>query len=354
MDEDLKIDSIIKKLFGLEQKEFVLLLFFLAIFTFCIYALIVILVEEKSLLKELKKYKIIEKYKQEILLILILPIIFLILVCFGFIEFEGWLGFLGGYFGVLGAVGAIWYQKYLENKVTINNMELYTDYTIKNFSEKFENNYMAFLVVFANLEGCDFLYRTEEITKRKKTFQPINVDIINSNFSIILSNKKFIKLLNLKEKLDNLNYYIVELENDITKGEIFSPLVKNLNDFLENNMLASEDFFELKKELICLRHILSRLNLNYYDSTINFEENEILSKYRPFIEDVKKAFKDKNNILVLKSYEYFVANITKIILIINQKIEVRKFYYYTYNLLNLINIMISIYEDIEKLKSTNQ
>lgn len=51
MDEDLQIDSIIKKLFGLEQKEFILLLFFLAIFIFCIYSLIVILIEEKKLLK---------------------------------------------------------------------------------------------------------------------------------------------------------------------------------------------------------------------------------------------------------------------------------------------------------------
>lgn len=76
MNDTIKINDIIKKLFGLEQKELALLLFFLSIFTFSIYALIVILIEEKKLLKHLKKYKIIEKHKQEILLILILPIIF--------------------------------------------------------------------------------------------------------------------------------------------------------------------------------------------------------------------------------------------------------------------------------------
>ena len=86
------------------------MLFFLAIFIFCIYSLIVILVEEKNLLKQLEKYKIIEKHKQEIFLILILPIIFLIIVCFGLIELESWLGFFGGYFGVLGAVVAVYLQ----------------------------------------------------------------------------------------------------------------------------------------------------------------------------------------------------------------------------------------------------
>ncbi|WP_300390180.1 hypothetical protein [Fusobacterium sp.] len=261
-------------------------------------------------------------------------------------SIDGWLGFLGGYFGVLGAVGAIWYQKILENKVAINSMELYSNYIVENLSNKLEKNLMPFLSVFSTLDGYDKLYEIEEINKRKKDFQLINNDIITSNLPIILSSKKFIILLNLKEKLDSLNYYIMKLENDITKGNILTPLLNEISRF--------EKYFELKKELICLGYILFRLNISYYEKVITFEESKILPKYKDIIQEAIKSFNTESelNINILKYYEICIGNIAKNILLINQNIEIRKYYYFPYNLLNLISIMRNIYEDIEKLKST--
>lgn len=359
MDEDLKIGSIIKKLFGLEQKELILLLFFLAIFIFCIYSLIIILIEEKNLFKQLKKYKIIEKHKQEIFLILILPIIFLIMVCFGLIKFDSWIGFFGGYFGVLGAIGAIWYQKSLDNEAAINGIELYTNYIVENLSKKFEENYMSFLTVFTTLNGYDKIYSIEEIAKRKKDFNIINTDIITSNLSIILSNKKFITLLSLKEKLDNLNYYIVKLEEDNSKGNIYEPLMKDLDNLLKNdkntNKIA-ENFSEKIKELTFLSSVLLRLNVDYYGKSLQFKEEEIIPKYKFLVQNIKEAFNNKKNINILQCYIQCITNIAEIILFFNGNLRMKKleYYYYLRNTLNLINIMIGICEDIEKLKSTNQ
>lgn len=275
--------------------------------------------------------KIIKKNLKIIIVLLLIPILFIgILEYFSKeITIDGWLSFLGGYLGVLGAVGAIWYQKSLDNEAAIKSMNLYTDYIIENLSNKLEEHYLPFLTVFATLDGYDESYEIEEITKRKKDFNIINADIITSNLSIILSYKKFIVLLDLKEKLDN---------------------------FLIYNTLISEYFFELKKELICLGYILSKLNMSYYINPINFEEEKILFKYKFIVQDIIKALNNKNkiNLDILKYYEDCISNIARIIILINEKIKVRKFYYYPYNLLNLINIMKSIYEDIEKLKSTNQ
>ncbi len=300
----------------------------------------------------------IKKNLKVIIVLLLIPIIFI-----GILEYfseeitvDGWLGFLGGYLGVLGAVGAIWYQKSLDNEAAIKSMELYTNYIVENLSSKLEEHYMPFLTVFATLDGYDDSYEIEEITKRQKAFNIINTDIITSNLSIILSNKKFIVLLDLKEKLDSFNYYLIKLEEDATKGEILTPLLKDLDNFLKNNTLTSEYFFELKKELICLGYILSKLNMSYYINPINFEEEKILFKYKFIVQDIIKALNNKNkiNLDILKCYEDCISNIARIIILINKSFQVRRFYYYPYNLLNLINIIKSIYEDIEKLKSTNQ
>ena len=303
----------------------------------------------------------IKKNLKVILVLSLIPIIFI-----GILEYfseeitaDGWLGFLGGYFGVLGAVGAIWYQKSLDNEAAINGIELYTNYIVENLSKKLEEHYLPFLTVFATLDGYDETYEIEEITKRKKDFNIINADIITSNLSIILSNKKFVTLLSLKEKLENLNYYISELENDITKGDIFIPLLNDLDNFLKNtknNISISEYFFKIIKELNFLRAILLKLNMSYHTKSIAFKENEILPEYEFLIQDIIKAFNNKNkvNLDILKCYKTCIGNIGRIIILINQKIKVRKYYYYPYNLLNLINIMISIYEDIDKLKSTKK
>lgn len=293
-----------------------------------------------------------------IILLLSFPIIFILIfkLCIKYLpgemigSIDGWLGFLGGYFGVLGAVGAIWYQKKLDNLDAINSINLYTNYIVENLSNKLEEHCIPFLTVFATLKDYDESYKIEEIAKRKRDFNIINTDIINSNLSLILSNKKFTILLNLKEKLDNLNYYIMKLEEDTTKGDITSLL----DDLDKYNKIIPGYFSEQKKELECLRYILSRLNASYYMDFLNFEEEEIVSKYKFIIQDAMKNFnnKDKINLNILKCYENCISNTAKIIILINEKIKVRKFYYYNYNLLNLINILATIYEDIEKLKST--
>lgn len=303
----------------------------------------------------------IKKNLKVILVLLLIPIIFIVILeCFSEkITVDGWLGFLGGYFGVLGAVGAIWYQKSLDNEAAINGIELYTNYIVENLSKKLEENYMSFLTVFATLNGYDKIYSIEEIAKRKKDFNIINTDIITSNLSIILSNKKFITLLSLKEKLDNLNYYIVKLEEDNTKGNIYEPLMNDLDNLLKNdkntNKIA-ENFSEKIKELTFLSSVLLRLNVNYYGKSLQFKEEEIIPKYKFLVQNIKKAFNNKKNIYILQCYIQCITSIAEIILFFNGKLRMKKleYYYYLRNTLNLINIMIGIYEDIEKLKSTKQ
>lgn len=304
----------------------------------------------------------IKKNWKMVLILSLFPIIFIgILECFSEkVTVDGWLGFLGGYFGVLGAVGAIGYQKSLDNEAAIKSIELYTDYIIENLSNKLEKNYMSFLSVFATLNGYDDFYEIEEIAKRKKDFSLINTDIINSNLSTILSNKKFIILLNLKEKLDNLNYYIIKLEEDNTQGNIYIPLMDNLDEILKSNKnksSISESIFELIKELNFLKNILSKLNMSYYNKTLNFEDEEILSKYEFLIQNVRKAFDNKNNFEILEFYRLCITNIIRVIILINKKFQIKEFYpyyYYLYNVLSLIIVMKEIYEEIEKLKSTKK
>ena len=289
-------------------------------------------------------------------LIFLFPLIFIYILHKEEIgTIDGWLGFFGGYFGVLGAIGAIWYQKILENKVAINSMELYTNYIVKSLSHKLESDYMFFITTFATLDGYDQLYEIEEINKRKKDFQLINNDIINSNLPIILSNKKFIILLNLKEKLDDFNYYVMQLEKNNTKGDIYYPLMNSINEILKNKNIVSGPLIEIVQELKDLSLILLQLNIGYYTKSIKFDE-EITSKYKYLIPNIINAFDNKNktNLELLKCYEQCIGNIVRIFILINKnfKLKTSEYYYYTYNVLNLINIMIGIYRDIEKLKST--
>lgn len=363
MDEDLKIGSIIKKIFGLEQKELILLLFFLAIFIFCIYSLIIILIEEKNLFKQLKKYKIIKKYKQEILLILILPIIFLILVCLGLIEFESWLGFFGGYFGVLGAFGAVWYQKSLDNEAVIKSMELYSDYIAKNVFNILEKNSLELLDVFTNLNGFEEIYKNKDINKIKEEFNIINIELINSNLSIILSNNKFFTLLNLKEKLDNIIYYINKLEKDKTKGNIYTPLITEIKLILKDNEDKEKKQYFLKKYKILqsLKYISE--NLYYFGllEFLKFDEKKFLLEHKYLVENILNTFSNKkvSKLEVLKCYRSLFSDISIQVTLISGNIQaVKKIYNsdfsdYLDKVLNLINSMIDIYEDIEKLKSTN-
>lgn len=295
-----------------------------------------------------------------IILLLLFPIIFILIFkfCIKYLpgemigSIDGWLGFLGGYFGVLGALGAIWWQKEIENKIAINNMNIYTNYIVETLANKLEKNYMQLLTTFSTLDGHDDLYEIQEIDIIKKDFNIINTDTVNSNLSIILSNEKFIILLELKEKLDNLNYYIIKLENHITKGNLYTSLLDNIDKVLEKDKNNKECFRKLIEELTSLRSILLYLNTNLLNTPIEIEES-IIPEYKIFIQDIRKAFKSKNNLDILKCYENCISNIVRTIILINEKLSVKIFhhYIYTYNLLNLINTIKTIYEDIEKLKS---
>lgn len=301
----------------------------------------------------------IKKNWKMVLTLSLFPIIFI-----GILEYfseeitvDGWLGFIGGYFGILGAVGAIWYQKSLDNEAAIKSMELYTNYIVESLFYKLENEYIFLITTFATLDGYNESYEIGEITKRKKDFNIINTDIINSNLSIILSSQKFIILLSLKEKLDNLNYYVMKLEENNTKGDIYYPLIASIDEILKNNDLVPESLAEIVEELRDLNFILFNLNIGYFTKSIKFDE-KITAKYKYLVSNIIKAFNNKNktNLDLLKCYEQCIGNIARIIFLINRKFQLKtsEYYYYMYNLLNLINIMINIYKDIEKLKSTNQ
>lgn len=230
MNDTIKINDIIKKLFGLEQKELVFLLFFLAIFVFCIYSLIVILIEEKNLFKQLKKYKIIEKHKQEIFLILILPIIFLILVCFGLIDFNSWLGFFGGYFGVLGAIGAIYLQSYEEKRIKIKNIKLYINFildcNLKNFYSNIESEIISLFIINTNITT---------IYHQHNYFINFSEKEIQNNISIYIELgiiKNIYRIFNLINRFsDHYNYYF---ENSNCFHNEIASLKKTLNFNNEN------------------------------------------------------------------------------------------------------------------------
>lgn len=280
------MNDIIKKLFGLKQKELILLLFFLTIFVFLIYSLIVILIEEKKLFKQLKKYKIIEKHKQEILLILILPIIFFILVCFGLIKFESWLGFFGGYFGVLGAFGAVWWQLYEEKRkkkkelLLLNNENLYSFLiSTKEISCKFFIICSTFL---KNISNGDYVIYSQEMFNYDKE---IFLDLFKNNnikvkryillvidlFSTFVL--KDIKLLEKNKKIDfNENrFYLEQLEIFFYLNKELEILIKKIED--KHIDLYSEDFIKIiTKHLDFIEKNIDNIEESYPSY---FEEKDI-------------------------------------------------------------------------------
>ncbi len=316
MDEDLKIGSIIKKLFGLEQKELILLLFFLAIFIFCIYSLIVILVEEKNLLKQLEKYKIIEKHKQEIFLILILPIIFLIIVCFGLIELESWLGFFGGYFGVLGAVVAVYLQSYEEKKKKLENATLYIKFILEfNYKRNFENNIQFELIKIFTLEG-----EIISISDEYNHFLNFNENEIQNNISSYIE-------LGILEKI----YELISLIKCFTYH--YNYWYKNSNDFY-SKILSLEKKLNLKQKNLQLKFKYI-YNIVKEFSKINETYNSI--EYGEFYKSKLYFFKSKKNNLE-SNYN-----------------ELKKFAsYYEYNKIdNSIQLLEKINKEIKKNRLTN-
>lgn len=312
MDEDLKIGSIIKKLFGLEQKELILLLFFLAIFIFCIYSLIVILVEEKNLLKQLEKYKIIEKHKQEIFLILILPIIFLIIVCFGLIELESWLGFFGGYFGVLGAVVAVYLQSYEEKKKKLENATLYIKFILEfNYKRNFENNIQFELIKIFTLEG-----EIISISDEYNHFLNFNENEIQNNISSYIE-------LGILEKI----YELISLIKCFTYH--YNYWYKNSNDFY-SKILSLEKKLNLKQKNLQLKFKYI-YNIVKEFSKINETYNSI--EYGEFYKSKLYFFKSKKNNLE-SNYN-----------------ELKKFAsYYEYNKIdNSIQLLEKINKEIKKI-----
>lgn len=286
MKEVVKINNIVKKIFGLEQKEFILLLFFLAIFVFCIYSLIVILIEEKNLFKQLKEYKIIEKHKQEILLILILPIIFLILVCFGLIEFEGWLGFFGGYFGVLGAFGAVWWQTEKTNELEKNLSKEEYVFFLKYIKCQIEKNLWEFdekknALILAYTYHKKFLF-VDEI---------FNVHIIEKNI--------YYKFLN--EILKNSHKEIIQ----------FVELTLEFQKIIQQTFILNKKKPTILQEIIGIKDNLEKDFDNFYGNpTKNDELKKIFEKLRVLNNFISLSYKMTNS--KVKAILYYSDNIKDI------------------------------------------
>ena len=296
----------------------------------------------------------IKKNLKVIIVLLLIPIIFIgILESFSEkITVDGWLGFLGGYLGVLGAVGAIWYQKNLDTKVAIKNIEIYSDYIYKTLYSRLESNSIKIITTFIPLSNIKI---DEDIYKLKNDFNIINSEIINSNLEIILSNDKFFPLLSLKDELNDFFYYINLLEENKLSKDSFYELISNIRkEFAKypNSNIIIEN-------LISLDSILMDLKSNIFLEQLNFKRKDLSNYLSSLVDEITKVFaNDKKTILdVLKCYQTCIYNLDSIVTLvtisndseINRKLQ----YYYNINL-RLINTIIAIYEDIDKLKSTNQ
>ncbi len=296
----------------------------------------------------------IKKNLKVIIVLLLIPIIFIgILESFSEkITVDGWLGFLGGYLGVLGAVGAIWYQKNLDTKVAIKNIEIYSDYIYKTLYSRLESNSIKIITTFIPLSNIKI---DEDIYKLKNDFNIINSEIINSNLEIILSNDKFFPLLSLKDELNDFFYYINLLEENKLSKDSFYELISNIRkEFAKypNSNIIIEN-------LISLDSILMDLKSNIFLEPLNFKRKDLSNYLSSLVDEITKVFaNDKKTILdVLKCYQTCIYNLDSIVTLvtisndseINRKLQ----YYYNINL-RLINTIIAIYEDIDKLKSTNQ
>lgn len=302
----------------------------------------------------------IKKNWKIVLILALFPIIFIgiLKLCIKYLPGEmigtidGWLGFLGGYLGVLGAVGAIWYQKNLDTKVAIKNIEIYSDYIYKTLYSRLESNSIKIITTFIPLSNIKI---DEDIYKLKNDFNIINSEIINSNLEIILSNDKFFPLLSLKDELNDFFYYINLLEENKLSKDSFYELISNIRkEFAKypNSNIIIEN-------LISLDSILMDLKSNIFLEPLNFKRKDLSNYLSSLVDEITKVFaNDKKTILdVLKCYQTCIYNLDSIVTLvtisndseINRKLQ----YYYNINL-RLINTIIAIYEDIDKLKSTNQ
>ena len=263
---------------------------------------------------------------------------------------DGWLGFFGGYFGVLGAIGAIWYQKSLDTKIAIKNIEAYSDYIYKTLYSRLESNSIKIITTFIPLSNIKI---DEDIYKLKNDFNIINSEIINYNLEIILSNNKFFPILSLKDKLTDFFYYINLLEENKMSKNSFYELIDNI----KKEFWKYPNTNAIIKNLISLDDILMELKSNIFLEPLNFKRKNISNYFLSLVDEITKTFANnkKTTLDILKCYQSCIYNLDNIITLvaisndseINRKLQ----YYYNINL-KLISTIIAMYEDIEKLKST--
>ncbi len=333
------MNDIIKKLFGLEQKELALLLFFLVIFIFLIYSLALIFIERIFLSKQLKKYKITEKYKQEILLMLILPILFLILVCFGLIEVESWLGFLGGYFGVLGAIFAINWENEYKKIQTEENLTFYIEYICQNLIPIVEEKSTYIVEHYLPIQNYDY----EELTLEgfnEEDFDIIRTEIINNNLFSIISNKNFKYILDIKKNIEEIQWYTKYLsQNFISKDEI--------NKINWNNVI--ECYISLEKILETFNTNTQFYFLDKEITLLNHKDESIIKEYNDLINNINIRLSKPtiNSIDILVCYSYWLDKMNELLswLLIKKDINL-KVYNYFKNCSNLVNSLINLHNNL--------
>ena len=236
--------------------------------------------------------------------------------------------------------------------MAIKNIEIYSDYIYKTLYSRLESNSIKIITTFIPLSNIKI---DEDIYKLKNDFNIINSEIINSNLEIILSNDKFFPLLSLKDELNDFFYYINLLEENKLSKDSFYELISNIRkEFAKypNSNIIIEN-------LISLDSILMDLKSNIFLEQLNFKRKDLSNYLSSLVDEITKVFaNDKKTILdVLKCYQTCIYNLDSIVTLvtisndseINRKLQ----YYYNINL-RLINTIIAIYEDIDKLKSTNQ
>lgn len=311
-----------------------------------------------------------ENYKTIITLILT-PFIFIILfkICIKYLPGEiigtidGWLGFFGGYIGILGAVGAIWYQKNLDSKNDIEKINLYNSYITKRLFEILERNSISLIENFLNNFGLkvsedkkENSIKNKNIYKIKKDFEILNKDVINSNLSIILSDKNFISLLILVNKLDDLKHYITLLEENKILNNIAEQLVNIINTNLIKNKKKYDLYTKLKEELYFIERLLFDLEITAILGRLNLKNRDVPQKYKFLVERIITTLnkKDITNLDILKCYRECLYELKDIIFNMtnNNFIQTYNCYYYHQTVLDLTNTILDIYIIIEKLKST--
>lgn len=317
--------------------------------------------------------ELIKKNWRILLSLLSFPIIFIgiLKICIKYLpgemigSIDGWLGFLGGYFGVLGAIGAIWYQKNLDLKKDIEKIELYSNYITQELFKILEKNSISivenFLDTFESENDTNKknnYLKNKEIYKIKKDFEIINKDVVNSNLSIILSDKKFIFLLILINKLDDLQYYITLLEENKNMNNIHKQLI----DIIDTNLIKNKEkytlYIKLEEELWFIENLLLKLQINILKKPLILKNKDISPKYKFLVNDIIRTFnkKDITNLDILNCYKMCLYELDHIIFNMsnNDFIQTYNCWRYYQKVLNLIDVILDIYLIVEKLKSTKQ